>query len=291
MIRKTHLSYLIIGVVWGFVLLAPQNAFAAQLFFKIIPNDTGDGATVVEVRIDPQAKNLNAVEGTIGLRDVGSAGILSVMVETGGSVLTLWPALPQYYPNEKVVRFVGGATEGFDRESLILRMRIFASLPGNANISWIGGSAYLDNGRGTKENVSARSITVSLTKSDISAFGKLSHDNTPPHFDAVEVGRDPSVYDGKYFISFHATDDDSGLARYEVKEDQELTNIFNGVYVLKNQDRKARVTITAYDQAGNSKTIEVPLRFNWVKSVIIILLVILIFFFVFRYGYKKITKK
>ena len=246
---------------------------------------------VIEVRVDPQEKDLNVVEGIISLQDIDSNDISSVVVETGGSILTLWTVPPKYSSEEKVIRFVGGAPDGFDYESPLFRMRIFTKSSGNAKISWLGGAAYLNDGKGTKENISARSIDIAFIKSNMNIINKLSFDNTPPDFDNIEIGRDPSVYDGKYFISFNATDNISGIERYEVREGQESTVVLDGVYVLKNQDREESITITAYDQVGNSRTIEFPSRFDWIKDVIIILSFVIVLFFIFKYAYKKFSKK
>jgi len=283
--------YLALGVTGLFVILMPQNVFAAELIFKLIPNNTvNDGATIIEARIDPQSKVLNVVEGIINFQGA-IIDKLSVEVETGGSVLTLWPTPPQYLSGEKVIRFTGGRPNGFNHEGLLFRIRLASSLSGNAIISWISGTAYLNDGKGTQETISSRSITISLDKQNPDMIAKSSLDSAPPYFDITEIGRDPDVYDGKYFVSFHAIDDISGVERYEVKEGQTVTNVADGIYVFKDQDRKTAITITAYDKAGNSKTIEIPRKFDWVKYVIIILLLVIILSVAWRYGYKKIIKK
>jgi len=136
-------------------------------------------------------------------------------------------------------------------------MRISTSLVGSLTISWSGGEAYLNDGNGTREPTSARSLTINLEGNNSNSTNMTSLDNTPPSFNKTEIGRDPSIYDGLYFISFSATDDISGIARYEVKEGEILTEVIeNGIYVLKDQTRKTPIIITAYDQAGN-KTISI----------------------------------
>jgi hypothetical protein len=288
---RKFLSYFALGVIGFCILLMPRSAFAAELIFKVVPNiAAGDGATIIEARIDPQSKDLNVVEGVINFQGA-IADKLSVDVETGGSVLTLWPTPPNYLPSEKNIRFTGGVPMGFDREGLLFRMRLFSSTSGSVMISWAGGSAYLNDGKGTKEGISAQPISISLTQQNTGTVSTSSPDNIPPHFDTVEIGRDPNVYDGKYFVSFHAIDDISGVARYEVKEGQSVTTVTDGVYIFRDQARQTPVTISAYDQAGNSKTIEIPSRFDWTKSAILVLLFAVILFIVLRYGYKKIIKK
>jgi hypothetical protein len=183
---------------------------------------------------------------------------------------------------------------GFDREGPLFRMHIFVSSPGNITISWIGGSAYLNDGKGTREGIYAKSLVVSLAPQNQSASNGYSYDKTPPDFDSALVGRDLNTYDGKYFVSFHATDDISGVARYEVKEGQAVTSVTNGVYVFKDQTMATPVFITAYDQAGNSRTVTVGSRFDWLKYVMITassVVILTILLIASRYGYKRASKK
>lgn len=281
------------GIVGGIVLFAPFNVFAAEIIFKVIPNNSAiDEVTIIEVLIDSQSKDLNGVEGTVNFQETNGAVISSVLVENGGSVLSLWPVEPKYSVKEKTIHFAGGNPKSFSHEGLLFRVRLFASQPGEVKVSWVGGQAYLGDGRGTKENIYSRSITATLIKSESGQAGQPSIDSAPPKFEAVEVGQDSSVFDGKYFISFHATDNISGLARYEVSEDGEVTTVSGGVYVLKDQERNAQVTITAYDKAGNSKTINVSTKDKGASSfaITILILIILMFVSVF-YGYKKFIKK
>lgn len=289
--RKIFSLYVAIGLASLLMLLVPQNVFGAQLTFKEIPNSTlGDKTTVIEVRIDPQSKKLNVVEGTIDFQGTVSDK-LSVGIETGGSALKLWPTAPKYIPSEKAIRFIGGVPGGFNNESLLFRMRLTSLSSGNVTIAWIDGTAYLNDGKGTKEAISAEPVTLTVNPQNADAVSEFSLDVTPPTFEAVEVGQDPTVYGGKYFVSFQAADDISGVERYEVKEGQTITNVIDGVYVPRDQSFKTPITVTAYDQAGNSTTVEVPARFNWAKGVTIILLIVIVLFLAFLYGYKKIIKK
>lgn len=280
-----------LSVVGLLIWLAPQNVSAAELYFKVVPNTSGnDRATIVEARVDPQGKKLNVVEGIVNFQgDIVDK--LSVAVETGGSVLTMWPTSPVYSTSDHAIRFAGGVPAGFTAESLLFRLRLFSSVTGNTTISWIGGTVYLNDGQGTKEPVSARSLSINLNEEVPQAISKTSPDTTPPTFDSVDVGQDPSVHDGKYFISFHATDDTSGIARYEIKEGDNATSVTDGVYVFKDQNRSTPVTIIAYDQAGNSQEIKIPVRYDWRKNVIIISLAIIVLLVVIIYVYKKKIKK
>ena len=117
--RRISLSDLIFGIAIGSLALLPRGVSAAELSFKLISDDAaGNGAAVVEARIDSQEKDINAIDGIISLVGTGKTDISSVGIETGGSVLTFWPVPPQYSPTEKVIRFTGGVPNGFDRGDL-----------------------------------------------------------------------------------------------------------------------------------------------------------------------------
>lgn len=270
--------------------LSPLYAHAAEVYFKVVPSGVpGDEAVIVEAYIDPQSTKINAVEGIVRLEPTGGTALSSVVVETGGSVLSWWPVLPTYSKkDEGVIRFTGGLPNGFNETGLLFRMRLFASHEGTLTVSWIGGAAYRNDGAGTREDISARSLAVSVARGVPNQINAASRDSTPPSFDTIVIGHDEYLYDGKYFVSFHATDDVSGVSRYEVREGGEATEVKSGVYVLKDQERKTRVDITAYDHAGNSKSIRVPQRHEWtVNGIIVVSVVVLFLIFIGWHVYRK----
>ncbi len=273
------------------LLCSAELAFAAQVTFEVVPATVqGDTATIIEVRMDAKGIPINAVEGTVGLFGTGLESISSIIVETGGSALSLWPTTPMYSKEEKVIRFTGGTTEPFSGEGLLFRMRVFSKKSGEITASWLGGGAYQSDGRGTSESISSRSLTVSLSQNEPNQINAASLDSTPPRFEDVEVSQDQDAYDGKYFLSFNAVDDISGVARYEVVEGQITTEVSNGVYVLRDQERKTKIVVIAYDHAGNSTSTKVPARYDTLYiagGVVAVLLLMLLGAFFVRRRYLK----
>lgn len=97
---KTFSVY-IIGAIAVISICAPFKLFAAEVTFKALPHTASvDGTTVVEVRIDPESKKLNVVEGTLTLSGPASEN-LSVQIENGQSILPIWPTAPQYASSTK----------------------------------------------------------------------------------------------------------------------------------------------------------------------------------------------
>ena len=157
---KFFTSYLIAGSIAVSFLLMPQSTFAAELTFKNISNtETGNHTTLVEVRIDPQSKSLNVVEGEIRFSGSASDG-LSVQIENGHSILSLWPTPPQYDAGKKSISFIGGVPDGFSDEGLLFYLRLSPTANGNLDISYTNGSAYLNDGKGTKEAVYSKYLKI-----------------------------------------------------------------------------------------------------------------------------------
>ena len=144
-----------------FILLAPQSISAAELNFNVKPSRSGDNKqTVVEVRVNPQSKRLNLIEGKI--KFTGSmTDKMSVQVENGNSVLSIWPVPPIYNEKDKSINFIGGKPDGFQNEGLLFILKINSSGVGDLNISYTDGSVYLNDGKGTKVSVYSKPVQIS----------------------------------------------------------------------------------------------------------------------------------
>lgn len=148
-------------VIALFVLLAPQNSFAAELNYKVVPNVAGDNTTVVEVHINPEGKNLNVVEGSVVFSGKGSEK-LSIEVDKSNSVFTMWPGEPVYNKENKTIQFVGGTPNGLTKEGLLFSFSVISASVGSLDISWSGVKTYLNDGKGTEEATSVKSTSLDL---------------------------------------------------------------------------------------------------------------------------------
>lgn len=137
-------------------MLIPQSILAAELMLKVLPN-----SETIEVRIDPQSKNINVVEGALEFSGTASDG-LSVYVENGQSILPIWPTPPLYDRDNKRIDFTGGIPNGFDSEGLLFRLRLLPAAAGELNIVYSNGSAYLNDGMGTKEAISSEPFKINI---------------------------------------------------------------------------------------------------------------------------------
>ncbi|GAI25310.1 unnamed protein product, partial [marine sediment metagenome] len=60
-------------------------------------------------------------------------------------------------------------------------------------------------------------------------------DTTPPEASQLKIGKDPSIFEGKYFLSFVAQDKMSGVDYYEVKEGKRDWKRVESPYLLEDQ--------------------------------------------------------
>ena len=89
----------------------------------------------------------------------------------------------------KVIRFVGGTPGGILKESLIFRIRLFSENPGDINVSWVGVKTFLNDGRGTEESTSVKSLDLNLNTQDT--------ESTPDKKSAEDV-KTKSTFSGFY---------------------------------------------------------------------------------------------
>ena len=83
-------------------------------------------------------------------------------------------------------------------------------------------------------------------------------------------------------MSFNTTDEQSGIAYYEVKEDNLPPVRSSNTYILQEQNKPVKVTIIAYDLAGNAReSIYSSDSPNYIIYFVIFILVILLVF-IFR---------
>jgi hypothetical protein len=122
---------------------------------------------------------------------------------------------------------------------------------------------YLNDGKGTPVSVSKQALTISVAKPVKGSLPKdnwqdlLVADNTPPEPFVINLYQDPETNDGQKFIDFYATDNQTGVAYYEVLEG-DLAPVRSGSpYILQNQlaPLPLKISVIAHDKAGNLRTV------------------------------------
>ena len=85
-------------------------------------------------------------------------------------------------------------------------------------------------------------------------------DSTPPNDFLPKIGKDPSVFGGKYFLTFATTDETSGIDHYEISETrgkrQEIWKKAESPYLLEDQSLQSKILVKAVDKAGNERIVQ-----------------------------------
>ncbi|MEK7140427.1 MAG: hypothetical protein AAB815_01430, partial [Patescibacteria group bacterium] len=147
---------------------------------------------------------------------------------------------------------------------------------------------YLNDGKGTKDEVRVKDLIINVLpkKSDAQSADDWSriilNDKTSPEPFEITIGKDPSIFDNQYFISFFTTDKESGIAYYEVKEGDRDFVRAESPYLLNDQSLQNLIIVKVIDKAGNERIIELAPFAPFYKNVLVwfaVLLVILLLIF------------
>jgi len=252
---------------------------AATLTFDVPDTVTFGETFTVPIRIDPGEECINTVAATITYpTDV----LTAVDVSRGESILSLWVEPPKIASGDGIITFSGGIPGGYCGmvsgdvgDANVILTLVFAALenPGEigevraATLEYVSEpSIFINDGFGTPAPVSAPPATFTVRE-----LGEFPEDTWADAFDAddiwperfkIEEYRNPS--DGINYITFSTTDKQTGIDYYEVLEvdfDGNTPNTNKQAswqkweavegYRLIAQDGSSRITVRAYDKAGN----------------------------------------
>jgi hypothetical protein len=258
---KNYYKIYIFTVITSVIMIfSAKNVFAATAYVSSVSESANIGDTVsVEVRLNTQNEAINVVEGEI---DIGNAALIDVReLSVSGSNIIFWSRKPSLSVDKKTISFVGGVPGGFNLENgLLFKIYFKTNNAGEIVLTPRDIKSYINDGKGTVADQSTSALTFKINSS-VSEHGTdewnkiVSSDNMPPEFLAADVGRDASLFENKLFLTINATDYQSGIDHFEIKEG-DLQFVRSGsVYVLQDQTQKSVVIINAYDKSGNVRTL------------------------------------
>lgn len=304
MIKTKNFYFLSIVFILPFCIFNVPTSHAAEVYFAPHTEDIHPGDIfVLEARISSPDKLINVADGTF-LFDTDSIEVTELSI--GGSVFSLWADGPSFSNTEGRVSFIGGIPDGFQNENGLIVKAIFrAKQEGKTTLFFENGfSLLLSDGNGTKINPQTRPLTLSITKRPDQMSPRnewkdlIGADTIPPTFIEAVLSRDPMFFDNKYFVSFFATDEGSGVAYYEIKEGERTFTRAVNPYVLQDQISGEPIHIKSVDGAGNESITTLERAFVpsapsstalpfWMTMLVLVVLVITIFL-ILRMKYKKL---
>lgn len=255
-------------IISSFWILFSYSADAQTLFYSSAKSSYQVGESfVVPLILNTEGRQINTVTATL---DVPLDKLDLLEVRHGSSIISLWVQTPQVDRARGLVTFSGGIPGGYNGSNgPILNLVFRAKRSGTGSLFFQNADILLNDGQGTKVEAKLPRLTLTIkeaAKVPVQAVPQAEEekpvefapDTVPPETFMPLVSRHPSIEDNKYFISFFAVDKDSGIARYEVKEEARFIPIFSteymeakSPYVIQYQRWPTKVHVRAYDQAGN----------------------------------------
>lgn len=241
---------------------------AAELSFKM-PRAAANAPFLLPVLFTASpGEDLNAVEGTIMIPE----GVVVDSIDTSGSSFSVFAAGPTYSETSHSITFLAGAPGGIDENARAVLFVIHgsAAIPGTYAFTPRSVAAYMNDGMGTK-------VAVSITAGSVVVGERGSvqieeADSVPPTTTPLvaEVGRDESLYGGKWFVTFYGGASGSSVDYYEVKEGWWRSPVRSDrVVVLNDQSLSSLIRVTAVSENGNTIVTTIPAANPWKQWAII----------------------
>ena len=302
--KKQRANFILVLCIFGLVVF-PKTILAASVYFTSSSHDIYPGDVfVIEAKISSPAERINVADGAF-LFDHNALEVKEL--STGGSTFSLWARAPTFSNEAGQISFIGGTPEGFQGENKLMLKAIFlAKKEGGALLNFQDDfSLFLGDGRGSKINPQRKQFVVHVLKRPPEVTPKnewrsfIKEDKAPPEFIEAIISRDPHIFNNQYFVSFFATDKESGVAYYKVKEgDRDFVSAENP-YLLQDQSLKSIVQIKAIDKAGNESIITpklapVPIPEISYKIyliwILVVLAILILIFWLWRLWMTKLRK-
>ena len=273
-------------------LFLPYSVFASNVYIDTSRPDFFVGDTIMfSVRVDSENKNINAAEGSV-LLDYLTESVSLIDINTSGSKFSLWPGKPLPSESNTSISFTGGAPGGLNsKDAIIFNIVLKLQKVGQITLTPNNFSVYLNDGKGTKDEVGVKNLVIvvlpkKLDSQSVDDWNDVTlNDKTPPEFIEAIISRDSYVFDNKYFVSFFAIDNGSGIAYYEIKEGDRDFVRAESPYLLQDQSLKSTVQIKAVDKAGNESitkaeiaVLPAPFYKNILFWITTLLIAVLIFY-------------
>lgn len=294
--RTLIINFVLIAIFWFALPAVSVRAMSMSVDYSKNAVHVGD-TVLLKITLNTDGKEINVIDGDITFSSPSDVTSIS----TGGSIFKLWPRKPSLERNK--ILFTGGTPSGVFGSSLqVFTVAVKPKTAKPIKINFENVAAHLNDGAGTRISVKSSAVEIPVLakgdeKDELASLFTL--DETPPLPFDIELGRDLSLYDGKYFISFYAEDKDSGIDMYMVKEEGHQEVRSGSVYVLQNQNLSGKVEVKAIDNAGNTRTQTLDLKGGstwktWVKTIIngafIIAIFVAALLVIFYFG-RRISRK
>jgi hypothetical protein len=287
-----QISMLLMVIMIGVAI--PRVLFAASVSASISNTVSVGDTAIIDIFLDTEGEEINSLDGSLVLKNEQGGDVMVTNLSLAGSVFSMWPRSPSLRDG-RTIDFVGGVPGGVHGKDLLLfSVVVRVMVPGDLIVEPSALTAYLNDGEGT-----GRLVTESASRISIGANAatprdawrdRIARDNTPPESFTVQLLQDDLLFDGMKFLHFETTDTQSGIAYYEVQESGHEKVRSGTSYVLINQGDDSTAIVTAYDVAGNARSISFPEKnvlSVWARNAFLIIVCILLLLIIRRFRMRK----
>lgn len=273
------------------ILFVPNISWAASLSLVTEnKNISVDQDFLVQVFVDADV-SINALEGMIKF----PADIFDLKeVRDGNSSINFWVEKPAI-KKEGEVSFSGITTGGFSgSDRFLFGMVLKAKKVGSGDIFFSNVQILQNDGQGTKEKTTTSSLALTVEKGkNVDKPNLEINDTMPPESFSPFVGRDVSIFDGKYFVVFSTVDKGVGVDHFEIREGfWGKYMAAESPYLLTNQSLSKNIYVKAIDRAGNERIEKISAQNGNLlfQSVLILGIIMVIWILYFRKNRRKFLR-
>ncbi len=282
-----------------FYFLFSGQVFAAEIFFDQEKNPGSKNQLIAHVFINTE-EALNAIEGKV----IFPSELLELKeIKNGNSVINVWLEQPAVGQAGEIA-FSGITPGGYKGAKRLIFSMVFMVKQGGEGVFQMGNSRVLRNdGEGTEAKLKTFDLQFTAPEKEpaVEVPAVKAKDNNPPETFTPEVGRDSTVFGGKWFLVFATQDKVSGVDHYEVKESQQRFFMLfqkwvlaQSPYILTDQELRSFIFVKAVDKAGNKRIIQIAPQnpMSWYENYenwLIIIIGVFLFIIILRL-WKKNTK-
>ncbi len=253
--------------------------FGAEIFLELKSSELArDQEFLINAFLDTDGEYLNAIEGRLTY----PADLLEIKdVRNGNSAVNFWIEKPNG-SQPGTISFSGITPGGlFGDKNALFEVVFSAGKIGSGSISFDGIKILKNDGEGTVADVKISSSRFAISEQAPESGSQVSEirDTEIPESFSPVIGRDPEIFDGKYFLAFTAQDKGSGINHYEVREGLwgEYVSA-TSPYILENQSLNRKIYVKAIDEAGNERIVTfIPDQWKLYRKYILLGIILVAF--------------
>jgi hypothetical protein len=273
--------------------LAPSLAMAATLNVVSSPSAIAEQPFEVNVALDTQGDNVNAVQGELTFP---SNLFTFEGIDDAASPISLWIESPREILPGKI-SFSGIVPGGFIgyASSVIGVVLTPATSSGIGVIALEHAQLLRNDGAGSAMAFTSLNQTIRIAATSTMASGTPTEFGIPftvPQEFVPAIIKDPGIYGGRYSIVFVTTDKGSGINHYDVAEvpagampqDASWTAAMSP-YLLQDQTLSSDIYVRAVNNVGGVTIAMVQARFPhrsalaialWILAVMLLVLIVFV---------------